>query len=121
MVCGLRKVCLAAIAVAGILALAPGATLADSCNGTSAVSIYSECVPSASGGSHHTGGSKGKTSTRGSDTGAVRASFRATPPSALGAVFDLGAGPTALFAMLAAGAILLFGIGGIRGRRQRRI
>ena len=146
---------MAAISVAGVLLVAPSVALADSCQGgPSAVNIYSECIPTAGGGSHHQDG--GGTSTyptpfkltkklahtlkrAGADKkllsmlvrdpwlGAPRAvqpsSFRATKPSALGAVFDLGSGPTALFSLLAASAVLLFGVGGIRsfrGLRQRQ-
>src|SRR5262249_19594577 len=50
---------------------------------------------------------------------AVSASQPATTPSALSSVFDIGSGPTALFAMLAAVAIVLLGRGVLRGRRQK--
>ena len=39
-------------------------------------------------------------------------------PSALGATFGLGSGPTALFVMLIVGAILGFAAGRFRGRRS---
>lgn len=50
----------------------------------------------------------------------VPASYRAKTPSALGAVVDLGSGPNVLFAMLAAIAIVLLGVGGFHSRRQRQ-
>lgn len=166
MVCGVSKVCVAAFAVAGVLLLAPAGALADSCQGgTSAVNIYSECIPTASGGSHHNRGGHHKptgTTTTPSYTnttpavavkpklsknvskslahaghdkkilknivsdpwlGATHAietsaSFRTTTPTALGSVFDIGSGPTVLFAMLAALAIALLCVG-LRGRRQQ--
>ncbi len=171
MVCGSSKLWVAAVAVVGVIFLSPAAALADTCQGgTSAVNIYSECIPTAGGGSHHNQGGSGKTggtttpvtpvytnttpavvqpkikvskhvkkslAHAGRDkkiltnlvkdpwlgaTRAVEASsrFRATAPTTLGAVFDLGSGPTALFAMLAALAIALFGVGGLR-RRQRKL
>jgi hypothetical protein len=167
-VCGSSKLCVAVLAVGGVLVLSPAAALADSCPpGTSAVSIYSECIPTASGGSHHNqgGGHHKKSPTTTTPTytyttpavtvtpskkvqktlahahhnqkllkrivtdpslGATQAvaasaSYPTTTPNALGAVFDLGSGPTALFAMLAAAAILLVGFGGFRGRRQRKL
>jgi hypothetical protein len=167
MVSRLSKLCVAAIALVGVLVLSPAAALADSCQGGSGASnIYSECIPTPSGGTHHSGG--GQKTTTPAPTPApvypvqppvappvtvspkvqktikhahhhkkflkklvtdpslgatqsvhVPASYRATPPSALGAVFDLGSGPTALFAMLATIAIVLLGVGGLRGRKQR--
>ena len=44
----------------------------------------------------------------------------ATAPSAIGSAFDLGSGPTALLAALAATAFLLLGATAFRGARQRR-
>lgn len=166
MVCRSSKLFAAAIAVVGVFVLSPAAALADSCGGTSAVNIYSECQPSASGGTHHTrsGVHKQTTSTaptyptyqvvpvkhhtgvprnslrrpiasvsnamksvvrfvripsRGvTPTIVVRASYPTTKPTALSAVADLGAGPTALFAMLAMLAIVFLGSGILRGRRR---
>jgi hypothetical protein len=163
MVSGLSKIGVAAVAVVGVLALSPAAALADSCPaGTSSVSIYSECIPTASGGTHHSGGGhKPKTNSTpatpaptvtvpqtiyvpqkvqksiaharhhkkmlkrlvtdpslgATQAVVVPASYRAATPSALGAVFDLGSGPAALFAMLALAAIVLLGAGVVRGRR----
>lgn len=57
MFCGVGKLCVAAIAVVGVFVLSPAAALADGCQGgTSAVNIYSECIPTASGGTHHNRG-----------------------------------------------------------------
>jgi hypothetical protein len=159
-VCGSGKLCVAAFAVVGVFVVSPAAAVADSCQGgTSAVNIYSECYPTASGGTHHNRGANGQ-GTSGTTTtvttvtvsktvqtsiahagydkkiltklvtdaslGATQAlpasaPYKVKTPSALGAVFDLGSGPTALFAMLAAAAIVLIGVGGFRGRRQRRL
>jgi hypothetical protein len=44
----------------------------------------------------------------------------APPPSALGSAFDLGSGPTALLAILAATAVLLLAASGLRGWRHWR-
>ena len=58
------------------------------------------------------------------NTGASRgfksSAAQATAPTALGAVFDLGAGPTALLAILIATALGLVIHGGVRNWRQRR-
>ena len=166
MVSGLSKLGVAVTAVVGVLVLSPAAALADSCQGGGgATNIYSECIPTPSGGTHHDRGGHKTSSTAttpapvypaptpvtpqvivpkkvqkhlkhakhhkkmlkrlvtdpalgATQSFAVPASYRSTPPSTLGAFFDLGSGPMALFAMLAAVAILL-GLGGLRGRRQR--
>jgi hypothetical protein len=170
MVLRLSKLCIAATAVVGVLFLTPVAALADDCSGgSSSVNIYSECIPTPSGGTHHTHTHKTTTThttppptytvttpavvvppvivvpkkvqktiahakhhkhllkkivsdpSLGATASVVApASYKTTPPSALAAVFDLGSGPTALFAMLAAVAIVLLSIGGLR-RRQNRL
>ena len=168
MIGGLNRVCVAAIAVVGVLLLSPAAALADDCGGPSAVNIYTQCYPSAGGG-HHSGGggthkntppSSGSTSTPttpvstskpirvsarvhktlaragadkkllselltnpylGASQGvSARGSITASPPSALGSAFDLGAGPTVLFSLLLATALLLLGVGGVRTWRHRQ-
>lgn len=43
----------------------------------------------------------------------------AAAPTAIGSAFDLGSGPTALLVILVGGAVLLLGVTGMRGYRQR--
>jgi hypothetical protein len=57
-----------------------------------------------------------------SGLGTVRAGpGSVTAPSALGAAFDLGSGPTMLLAILVASALGFAIFGGVRGWRRRRV
>jgi hypothetical protein len=143
---GLNRLIATAL-VAGAVLVAPSAALACT-GGPSAVNVYKECLPSGSGSKPTSGGGAGSTLSLSKETaralahagkdrhllselvrnpglGASRelqsagaGSTRA--PSALGSAFDLGSGPTALLAVLAATAVLLLGATGVRGWRHRR-
>jgi hypothetical protein len=142
---GLNRLIATAL-VAGAVLVAPSAALA--CNGgPSAVNVYKECLPSGSGSKPTSGGGAGSTLpvsketaralahagkdrhllsrlVRNSGLGASRelqsGAGSTKAPSALGSAFDLGSGPTALLAVLAATAVLLLGASGVRGWRHRR-
>jgi hypothetical protein len=154
---GLNRLAVAGI-IAGALLAAPSAAVASGgCSGgPSAEHVYTECIPSGSGGkptsAAKTKASKGSTGStaplpvpkrlrrvlahaKGDKRlleslvtnpgfGASRGlkstgSTAATAPSALGSAFDLGSGPTALLALLAATAVLLLGGSGFRVWRHR--
>jgi hypothetical protein len=147
---GLRWLAAAALVI-GALSAAPATAFADGCSGgPSAQNVYSECLPSSSGGKPTSGGKSTHstaqvpvssrvrhllahakrdkhalyqllTNPRLGATGAIeRGSVGPVgSPSALGSAFDLGSGPTALLALLAATAVLLLGGSGWRVWRHR--
>jgi hypothetical protein len=136
--------------VAAAIALAaPGGALACGGSNPSAVNVYTECVPNAAGSKptgHQTGPapkplpvtpqtSHAIAKSGGKDSRTLAAivknpglsepslasgSAGGSEPSALGSAFDLGSGPTALLAALAATALLLLGGSGFRFWRQRQ-
>lgn len=132
-------------AVAMIVLVAPSAALACG-GGSSAVDIYHECLPSASGGGNTQGssqkvskdvsnaisraGTKNKvqldTLIKNPSFGQPTRGLQSVPqgaivaPSSIGAAFDLGPGPIALIALLGGTAVLLLGATGWRGWRRWR-
>lgn len=141
----LRSAFAAVVAFVALVALAtPAGALAG--GGCSACQVYSPDVPSAGGGqssgptgtsvplstgaSHvlaHSGRDKSLLKPLLTDPGLGARrdlesvnSGTAGSPSALGAVFDLGPGPVALFAILVATALTIAVRGGLRGWRHLR-
>jgi hypothetical protein len=140
----------AALAAACVVVLAvPAGALACGGGGTSATAVYIECGSSASGGSNATpsnqkpvkvssglaqniqqhGGKHQSDLQRLAESpnfgGVDRKLQRVAPgsvatPSAVSALFDLGAGPLALIAILIASAVALLGSTGWRGWRRWR-
>jgi hypothetical protein len=139
---GLNRLLVAAL-VAGAFFVAPSAALACG-GGPSAKNVYTECLPTAGGGTPTSGGPAGKASSSavpisaaaaraikraGNDGRVLQTLVRsyglqrhlastsrgtAGPPTALGSAFDLGSGPTALLIVLAGTAFLLLGGTGLR-------
>ena len=135
---GFRWFALAAVVAIAAL-VGPAAALADNgCSG-SATSIYSECQPTATGSSHpkkhHSTPATQPTTTipyvpqtTVPQTVVPRVKHHRIRPvlassptkeSSLGSAFDLGAGPTLLFALLVGTVLLLVGTGGVRTWRNR--
>ncbi|HKD95953.1 MAG TPA: hypothetical protein VKB43_14700 [Gaiellaceae bacterium] len=142
---GLNRPLVAALVAAAAL-VAPSAALA--CNSSvSAVNVYKECLPTGSGGKASGSGGGGgagrvyvskRTAAALKKAGAdgkslsnlvqgfgVRrllqshSSAAAAEPTAVGAAFDLGSGPTALLVVLAGTAILLVAATGFRSYKRR--
>jgi hypothetical protein len=150
------------LAVAVVVALAalvgPTVALADGCGDGSATSIYSECVPKATGTHPHKPVVKKQATTPPASTTPTYTYTQTTPrvtpvkphrhhhvgthrvvhprddhpkhvnsvlvdsptkKENLGSTFDLGAGPTAFFALLLGTVLVLLGTGGVRSWRNR--
>lgn len=149
MIGGLRWLVASAVVVGALVLAPATALADGCSGGPSAQNVYSECLPSGGGSKPTTSAGKGRTgqvpvskrvrhllahakgdknalyqlltNPRLGATGAIEQGSigSASSPSALGSAFDLGSGPTALLAVLAATAVLLLGASGLRVWRHR--